>query len=290
MNPTGRSNYERRMLRALDFIENEAHRAPRLEEISAAAAFSPFHFHRQFRAWTGLTLDHYVRLVRLRRASDLLAYHQAIPITRIALDAGFESPDGFSRAFKRVCGQVPSEFRRSPDWASWHRTFDPLKSVRSIKMSSLHDPSEVTIRTEPERHVAIVSHSGDPQGIGDSIRRFIDWRRANGLPPSRSASFNIFHSSTDLDRPEVIQTDLCAEVRPGFDGDSIVETGTIAGGRVAVLTLRDNPEDLGPSATWLYRDWLPASGEETRPFPLYCRRYPEREPAQQIIELYLPLA
>ncbi|MDU0958524.1 MAG: GyrI-like domain-containing protein, partial [Bradyrhizobium sp.] len=47
-----------------------------------------------------------------------------------------------------------------------------------------------------------------------------------------------------------------------------------------------------PAALYLYRDWLPASGEEARDFPIYCQRlsfFPEVPEHETVAELFLPL-
>jgi hypothetical protein len=46
-----------------------------------------------------------------------------------------------------------------------------------------------------------------------------------------------------------------------------IEVGTIPGGRCAVLHVVGNTDNPEPDALYLYRDWLPASGEEARDFP-----------------------
>ena len=51
----------------------------------------------------------------------------------------------------------------------------------------------------------------------------------------------------------------------------------------------DNPE---PAAPYLYRKWLPASGEEARHFPIYCQRlsfFPEVLEHETVAEVFLPL-
>ena len=65
-----------------------------------------------------------------------------------------------------------------------------------------------------------------------------------------------------------------------------------AGGRCAVLRVVGNTDNLEPAALYLYRDWLPASGEEAREFPIYCQRlsfFPEVPEHEAVAELFLPL-
>jgi len=88
--------------------------------------------------------------------------------------------------------------------------------------------------------------------------------------------------------------DLCAETDQPITADgSQVENGIIPGGRCAVLRYPGNTNNLEPAAHFLYRDWLPASGEEPRDFPIYCRRrlslVPEVPAHEVVVEVFLPL-
>lgn len=71
-----------------------------------------------------------------------------------------------------------------------------------------------------------------------------------------------------------------------------IELGTIPGGRCAVLRIVGHSHDLEPAAIYLYRDWLPASGEEARDFPLYCQHlslFPDVPAHEAVLELFLTL-
>lgn len=83
--------------------------------------------------------------------------------------------------------------------------------------------------------------------------------------------------------------DLCAGTDlliPSDDPD--VKPGRIPGDRCAVLQVVGHTHNLEPAAMFLYRDWLPASGEELGEFPLYCQHLkffpetPEHETAAEV--------
>jgi AraC family transcriptional regulator len=105
--------YARRIERTIEYICAHLGEDLNLDRLSAVAGFSKFHFHRQFSAFTGFSVAQYVRLVRLKRAAYQLAFDPGRSIIEIAFDAGFSAPESFSRAFKDVQGQSPTEFRRS---------------------------------------------------------------------------------------------------------------------------------------------------------------------------------
>lgn len=279
--------YHDRMQRALDHIDRHLDDDLDLASISAIAAFSKYHFHRQFVATFGLPVHRYVQLARLQRASHRLAFH-ADRVTDVALDAGYDAPDAFARAFRRHFGQSPSSFRSVPDWAPWRAALLPLDHARNRSMPTY----DVTICDFPETPIAFLSHAGDMASIGDTIRRFIAWRRANRLPPPGSATFNVFHSDPHDTAAGPVRIDLCVGTDRRFPADDGVAMGMIPGGRCAVIRVIGRADDLEAPALHLYRDWLPTSGEEPRDFPLFCQRvrfFPDVAEHDAITDLFLPI-
>jgi AraC family transcriptional regulator len=87
--------------------------------------------------------------------------------------------------------------------------------------------------------------------------------------------------------------DLCVGTdQPIYENDRQMKAGVIPGGRCAVLRVVGNAGNLESPALYLYRDWLPASGEEAHDFPIYCQRlsfFPEVPEHEAVAELFLPL-
>lgn len=286
-------NYHVRMQRVLEYIDRHLDDDLNLDVLSSVAAFSKFHFHRQFVATFGLSCHRYFQLARMKRASYQLAYRDAQSVTDIAMDAGYDAPDAFARAFRQRFGQSPSSFRKSPDWEPWLAAFGPLDNARSKLMQRTFTPDDVTIREVVSTPVAIMEHRGDPAMIGATIQSFIAWREATGLTPKTSPTFNIFHSDPHTTPRSEYRMDLCVGTNQSVEpDDGLVKAGVIPGGRCAVLRVVGNTDNLEPAALYLYREWLPASGEETRDFPIYCQRlsfFPEVPEHEAVAELFLPL-
>lgn len=91
----------------------EAHAAERvgLEDVAREAGASPFHFLRSFKRATGVTPYQYLLRLRLRRAARLLA-EGAMPVTHVALEAGFQDLSNFVRTFRRAAGVSPARFSK----------------------------------------------------------------------------------------------------------------------------------------------------------------------------------
>ena len=64
--------YIYRINRVIDFIEANIDKELTLEKLSEVANFSPFHFHRIFSAFTGETLNGFIKRKRIERAASIL--------------------------------------------------------------------------------------------------------------------------------------------------------------------------------------------------------------------------
>lgn len=289
---TTEARYLLRMQRVVDHIHRHLDGDLGLEVLSGVAAFSPFHFHRQFSAMFGMSLHRYVQMARMKRAASRLAY-RADTVTDIAFEAGYEAPDSFARAFRQRIGQAPLAFREQPDWAAWEAAMAPLSRARSRIMTQQFSSNDVSLREVSDIPIALMSHHGDPQRLGETIRRFIAWRKGNGVRAADHATYTIFHTDPEISGLEVYHLDLATEIRrPLTAADAGVEAGVIPGGRCAVLRVMGNSDDLRPAAEFLYGTWLPLSGEELRDFPLYAQRirfFPDVPEQEAITDLFLPL-
>ena len=97
---------------AIAYIEAHLQEPLNVEDIARAAALSPFYFQRGFAMLCGMSVGEYVRKRRLSQAG-LAVLASERPIIEIALDAGYDSPDGFTKAFTRFHGITPTALRRS---------------------------------------------------------------------------------------------------------------------------------------------------------------------------------
>ena len=107
-------NYLKNIQSGIDFIEENLNYSLGPTEIAIKAAMSRWHFQRSFKAITGETLKTYIRGRRLSNSLDKLLKTDN-KIIDIAIEAGFESQESFSRAFKKAFSLTPGEFRSLGD-------------------------------------------------------------------------------------------------------------------------------------------------------------------------------
>ncbi|NTV90830.1 MAG: helix-turn-helix domain-containing protein [Clostridiales bacterium] len=81
------------------------------EDISKQVHFNPDHLTRVFKKETGLTISEYIASERLKLAKGLLSKSD-IPVTAVALQAGYKSLSHFSTMFRKMTGKNPLEYRQ----------------------------------------------------------------------------------------------------------------------------------------------------------------------------------
>ncbi|WP_200915772.1 bifunctional DNA-binding transcriptional regulator/O6-methylguanine-DNA methyltransferase Ada [Jeongeupia sp. HS-3] len=82
---------------------------PPLAELAAAAGLSPWHFHRQFKAVTGVTPKAYAAAQRTRRVQEALAAGSSV--TEAVFNAGFNATSRFYAGSDATLGMAPQRFR-----------------------------------------------------------------------------------------------------------------------------------------------------------------------------------
>lgn len=287
MSSRTREAYARRFDRVFDFIDAHLDEELSVERLSQVASFSKYHFHRQFSEYAGVSISRYVQLLRLKRATYRLVFTVDTLIIDIALEAGFENPESFSRAFKKLFGQTPSQFRKAPAWEAWQAHYPTARRERNA-------PMDVRIVDFEETPVGVLEHHGAPETVPDSARIFIEWRKQSKLSPVESSrTLGIIYHDPKTTEPDDFRFDICGSVAGAIpDNPQGVIGKMIPAGRCAVIRHLGAHDRLGESIYYLYREWLPESGEELRDFPLFCHYLnllPETPEHALITDIYLPL-
>lgn len=268
--------YKERIQRVIDFIGKHLNEELELEELCRVACFSKYHFHRLFTAYTGIPLMGYIKWLRLKRAAHQLITLKEETIINIALDAGFETHESFSRAFKKACGQNPSEFRRQANWENFE---NPPRQIH-IKGEKI---MKINIKELPSIRLAVMEHRGDPIRLSDTLDKLITWAKVQpiNLKPKPGEAFGFgYHDPKDVE-PKDFRFDLALKVPKDFKlNDQVIER-TLPAGRYAVTLHKGSRDNIGDTIYSIYRDWLPQSGEELGDLPcIFCYQNFDHEVAE----------
>lgn len=256
-------NYEQQIQQISDYIQFHLDEKLDIEAIYQLSGFSKFHFHRIFSAYTGVSVTRFIVLCRFKRASYQLAFHLQMNILEIAIDAGFESHEAFTRAFKKLTGQTPSEFRSAPHWQNWHHKLHYNLPRRNTMMN-------VDIIQRKSEKIAYLTHQGHPQKVLETANHFMIWRKETGLSPIKSSHTYGIPYSDPLEDPENFRFDIAGSITqdlPNFTHK--IAQGEIPAGRYAKLTHIGSHNELNECIYYLYRQWLNEYQEEAADFPVF---------------------
>lgn len=99
--------------RMQDYIEQNLSDEITIEQLAKTANFSPRQAVRLFERYTGYTPAHYIRRLRLKK-SALRLRDSNCKIIDVAMEEGFGSVDGYTRAFAREFGKNPKDYAKNP--------------------------------------------------------------------------------------------------------------------------------------------------------------------------------
>jgi AraC family transcriptional regulator len=268
-------DYVERVNRAIDHVVRNLAGPLRLEDVSRAACFSPFHFHRVFKGLVGETLNQFVKRQRLERALYLMSHAPKRSLTDVALDCGFSSSSDFSRSFKQRFGSSPSAFdlesfrnSRRDEFERAHT--DPSGVTRFPRLPPGANPDgfEVRLRDLPARTVAYIRVLDSfREGVAISaVHRLLDWADQRGLADNQWLGYM-------WDEPEIVALEDCrydvAVVVPEVEPEGEIGRFEFPPMRVAEVVIRGGLDLEVRAIDWLYSTWLPTSGHVPDDHPAF---------------------
>lgn len=96
--------------KVIDYIEKNLEKEINLDTISKNIGYSKFYLNRIFTEYTGITMYKYLQNRRLTIAAEKLVKTDR-PITQIAYEAGYDTQQSFSYAFKQIYLYPPKIYR-----------------------------------------------------------------------------------------------------------------------------------------------------------------------------------
>lgn len=148
--------------RMQDYIHQHLDEAITLEDLCGAAMYSKWHSFRIFKEVFDKTPFEYIRALRLTHAARSIRNNANATILDVAVDAGFTSHEGFTKAFQRYFGVNPGKYRNHIPRRFMY--FEPssilryhllLRSKEYLEMAENQRTVTVTIVEKPTRKLIL---------------------------------------------------------------------------------------------------------------------------------------
>jgi AraC family transcriptional regulator len=259
--PSTEQDYRERIVRTLVHIQRHLDEELELDDVAAVAAFSPFHFHRIFRGLVGESLGEHVRRLRLERAAGVLK-RDDVPIVQIALQAGFETHESFTRAFTSMFGETPSTYRAA------HRSGQG-RQISGCQPPELGDIPSPEMRELAPMRLVFLRHMGPYGEVGATWGKLMMWAGMRGLLGPGMKMIGIVHDDPEVTPADKIRYDAAVAVTRPVEPQGDFGTMELPGGTYAVFTHRGPYAGLGKTYRAIYGGWLPTSGRQLRDTPAF---------------------
>jgi AraC family transcriptional regulator len=287
--------YIRRITHVLVYIQKNLGSEMSLQDLSKNAHFSRYHFHRIFRALVGESIGEHIRRLLLERAASYLK-HTEKPVIDIAFDAGYQTHEAFSRAFKIAFSCSPTEFRANntlvPQIGKTAIHYKNYFQEKDINIMIGEDTMDVEIKTIKPMRVAFVRHVGPYDEVGIAWDKLCTMLGIEGYLGSQCKFIGVSYDDPDVTAPEKLRYDACITVDDSFVPKEDVMVQTIGGGEYAVMTHIGPYNKLNETYSKLYGQWLVHSGREFRSEPcieFYLNDPDGTDPEDLITDICLPL-
>ncbi|NUV40685.1 AraC family transcriptional regulator [Streptomyces sp. CAI-24] len=286
-----------RLNEAMEYIESHLGERIEVADLARTATTSEYHFRRMFSALAGVPLAEYIRRRRMTVAGAEVLGHPDRTLLEVAVCYGYDTGEGFARAFRAVHGIGPGEARRTGAVlrSQQRLTFRLVVEGSSAMNYRLVDKGE--FRVVGRRARVPLIHEGPNPAIAEFIRSIgrEELERIAALSDQEPAGLVGVSDQLDPSRAEGTELDYYHGVVRGPEpSDEGAEEGLdslpVPAGTWAVFT---NDGEFPQALQYLWRDvftqWFPSNPYASRPGPeiLSVRLYEEGRRAAA--ELWIPV-
>nr|WP_220041010.1 AraC family transcriptional regulator [Niallia circulans] len=253
------------MNEAMDYIESHLYDEIDYNELERITGTSVYHFRRMFSFLSGMTLGEYVRNRRLSNATfDLL--HEGMSVTETAFKYGYESVDGFSRAFREWSGINPSEVKKKNMLKAFPKLSFQLTIQGGINMDYRIEKKEAYKIVGVKKRVPI-QFEGENQEIIKLAKSITPEQRKKlhsyaNMEPNQvvNASYNLEEGCMEEKGSLDHMIGFLTTKELDFDGFEVVEVPALTW---AIFSSKGEfPKVMQETWAKIASEWLPASDYE----------------------------
>lgn len=298
-------NYLQRLQSSIDFIEDNLTEDIILTDVAKEANCSLYHFHRLFRILVGSSVKEYIRKRRFTFAAKQLVETQN-SVIEIAFDYRYGAPESFTRAFKKMFGLSPLQYRKRGVFMPMNHKADLIKIYlaeqrRGIKMKPVIKEKDEFFVVGIELNTQHGSCQQDVPNFWDTFKKKEALNKFKHLKNPENI-FGICYGSCSgrcsnpgfaLDPKggeDGFRYLICSEVENLDDVPEGFAFKTIPKGRYAVFTVKGGFSEIQKGVECIYKNWLSNTSYELADAPSF-ERYHEAWTGKEDseMEIWIPI-
>ena len=276
----------------LDYIEEHLSDDLSLEIISEYAGVSDYHFRKIFLYLSGLTLSEYIKNRKLSEASMDLLHGEKV--TDVALKYGYQSMDGFTRAFKKWSGFLPSDVIKK----GISKSFPKLSFIINVKGGNT---MEFRIEDKPAFNLVGVNKRVPMQfeGVNNEIvklaKSITDEQKEEMHSLQNIEPYEIVNASYEADanflKEEGDLTHLIGILTTENQVSELLEKVPVEAHTWVIFSNEGSfPSTLQETMAQIYSEWLPSSNYEVINAPAFSfTKMDEHKKDYAYSEVWIPV-
>jgi AraC family transcriptional regulator len=260
------NHYLQRINQVINYIRANPEADLSLEALADFAHFSPFHFHRIFKTLSGETLNQCVNRLRIERAAVLLRSSPEMHVLDAALACGYESAEGFSRAFKKQYGISP-------------RQWDRVKPLQERKIGQVGEDFHVytskelgqagydeklcvelfPLEAQRLAYIRVKDAYHHWERVLETHDRLMAWYLAQGGKLSEVKLYGMSQDDPDVTPLELYRFDWCIAIPQDWELPEDIHELYFPACEVAAVLMQGDISCADRAWQYLWRYWLPRS-------------------------------
>ncbi|MFI0932050.1 GyrI-like domain-containing protein [Streptomyces sp. NPDC021019] len=277
---------------AMEYIEARLGERIEAAELARIAMTSEYHFRRMFSALAGLPLSEYIRRRRMTVAGAEVLGDPDRTLLDVAVRYGYDTGEGFARAFRAVHGIGPGEARRSGAVlrSQQRLTFRLVVEGSTAMQYKLVEKDAFRVVGRKARVPLI--HEGPNPAIAEFIRGIgrEELDRIEALSDQDPAGIVGVSDQLDPSRAEGTELDYYHGAVSGAEPPEDLDALAVPAGTWAVF---ESEGEFPQALQYLWRDvftqWFPSNPYASRPGPEILRVRLTEEGKRAEAELWIPV-
>ncbi|UMQ40635.1 AraC family transcriptional regulator [Chryseobacterium sp. Y16C] len=296
--------YKKRIVKTIQFIDNNLDTELSLEKVAEIAAYSPFHFHRIFRMITDETVQNYITRKRTEKSAFYLALRKNLTVKDIYHQFGFSNHSAFNKTFKKYYGKSPSEFRKTAP-ENFHKIQN--KESKNGQIDTVFDQYicnienllnwrnmnlKIKVTELQEMNLAAVMSLGIAN-VEPSYNILVDWAKKKKLFPKDNVKMlSVYHDSFKVTPPDKVRIHACMLLdEPLKKQEGEVFPETIEAGKFIIGSGEVTLHDFEQCWVSLFL-WMKENNYAVRkvfPFEIYHTNFKEHPEGKMLVDFCIPI-
>ena len=261
-----------------------------MSDIEAVACYSYRNINRIYKAVYKESVGESLQRLRIEAQAKAILY-TATSITEIAYQAGFSDLQAFNKAFKKLYGQSPLQYRKQ-------KTMQARKWLALNEQKIMEATKQLQYRTEtvPDLNVVYLAYQGqyDDEAIQQHWQSLLEYASKHQLIDDQSVYFGEVLDDEDTTHLDRCRYNCAITLKEGqqHSPEGFVQQKTIASRHYAVFTHQGPYNSMQTTYELIYGHWLlqkPFDLEDAPVLEFYLNDEAQVTASELLTEIYVPI-